>query len=449
MKRLSNVIAVMITCLIFGTGQVWAAEEQQPSQEDLQRFSNAYHLIKQYYVDNPGDKKIFASAISGMLSGLDPHSSFLDENDLKDLRDMTTGEFSGLGLEVSPEQGYLKIVSPIDESPAQKAGIKAGDLIIKVDGVPIRSLSVNDAVNKMRGKKGSPVTLILYRKSEDKVFKVTIVRDTIHVKSVKGKLLDGKYGYIRIATFQEQTGKELDTTIADLNRQAGGHMNGLILDLRNNPGGLLEAAVEVSNEFLPKATGKKGLIVYTKGRIQGSQFEAFATHGDVLNGAPLVVLINEGSASGSEIVAGALQDHKRAILVGENSFGKGSVQTVLPLDDKTAIKLTTALYYTPSGRSIQAEGIKPDVTVKDLKIATDAKESNSEIFGSLKEADLEGHLANGNTNTVKDKLKEQAPSAKLSSDASNIEATPTGDYQLYEGLQILKALSASHQVGTS
>lgn len=439
-------VAAVGFCLIVNIPTVYADENTQPDREDIQRFSNAYHMVKQYYVDDVKDNKLFKDAISGMLSGLDPHSNFLDEADLKDLHDMTTGEFGGLGLEVTQDQGYIKVITPIDDTPAQKAGFKPGDLIIKVDNVPVKSMSITEAVNKMRGPKGSKVTLTVYRKSTDKLFKTTLVREIIHVKSVKGKLLDDKYGYIRIASFQEQTSSELLKTIADLNKQAGGQMKGLIIDLRNNPGGLLESAVDVSNDLLPKASGKEGLIVYTKGRIPGSKFEAYATHGDATNGIPIVVLINQGSASGAEIVAGALQDHKRAILVGEDSFGKGSVQTVLPLDQKTAIKLTTALYYTPSGRSIQAEGIKPDVVVKDLRIATDDKDNNLEILGRLKEADLEGHLANGNEKPKDDKNKPVAPTSKLNNIGDKSEDLASTDYQLFESLQILKALAIKNQI---
>lgn len=438
---LGHVVAVGF-CLILSMPAAYGAESDQPDREDIQRFSNAYHMVKQYYVEDVKDDKLFKDAISGMLSGLDPHSNFLDEADLKDLHDVTTGEFGGLGLEVTQDQGYIKVITPIDDTPAQKAGFKPGDLIIKVDNVPVKSMSITEAVNKMRGAKGTKVTLTVYRKSTDKLFKTTLIREVIHVKSVKGKLLDDKYGYIRIASFQEQTSSELLKTIADLNKQAGGQMKGLIIDLRNNPGGLLESAVDVSNDLLPKASGKDGLIVYTKGRIPGSKFEAYATHGDATNGIPIVILINQGSASGAEIVAGALQDHKRAILVGEDSFGKGSVQTVLPLDQKTAIKLTTALYYTPSGRSIQAEGIKPDVVVKDLRIATDDKDSNLEILGRLKEADLEGHLANGNGNdkSKDDKNQPVAPTSKLNNIGDKSEDLVSTDYQLFEALQILKAL---------
>jgi carboxyl-terminal processing protease len=401
------------------------------SVEDVQRFGNAVHVVKNFYVEPTSDRKLFEEAIRGMLAGLDPHSSYLDEEDLKDLRGTTSGQFSGLGLEITQEDGYIKVITPIDGSPAAKGGIKPGDLILLIDGVPVKGMLLRDAVKKMRGKKGTDIHLTILRKSDNKPAKVKLTRDDIHVQSVKGKLLDKDYAYIRINSFQSNTTASLLKTLKDLREQAHGKLKGLVLDLRNNPGGLLDAAVGVSDTFLDVSKlGNNKLIVYTKGRLPGSQVEIKANSEDFLEGAPIVVLINEGSASGSEIVAGALQDHKRAIIVGTNSFGKGSVQTVIPLDQTSALKLTTALYYTPLGRSIQAKGIVPDVLVKDLKVTENEKE-----IGNIKEADLSRHLANGNAK------KEIQPEKKLAiPDLNPTQELATTDYQLSEALNILKGV---------
>lgn len=418
---------------IAGLERVFAEEvESSPAREDVQRLSNAYYQIKRYYVEPINNKKLFEDAIRGMASGLDPHSSYLDEQDLKDLQDVTTGEFGGLGLEVSMENGYIKVISPIDDTPAQKAGIKPGDMIVRLDDTPIKGMSLRDAIKKMRGKKGSEIELTLFRKGDDQPLKVKLIREIIRIHSVKSYMLEKGYGYIRLSTFMSQTAVDMKKAVQDLKNQAGGRLKGLVLDLRNNPGGLLDAAVEVSDAFLPSKPGNKGLIVYTKGRLPETQFEARATGGDMLDDAPMVILINEGSASGSEIVAGALQDQKRAILLGTNSFGKGSVQTVLPLDAKSGIKLTTALYYTPLGRSIQAQGIKPDIIVENKQMSeVKDKKDNNEF--SIKEADLERHLANGNQ-------KDTQPEQKAVVKEENKPASLATDYQLNEALNILKAM---------
>ena len=417
------------------------------SVEDVQRFTAAINQIKQYYVEDVDDQTLFENAIRGMLSGLDPHSSYLDIEDFSELKSHTSGEFGGLGIEITSEDGYIKIVSPIDDTPAAKSHLKPGDMIVKIDNVPVKDLSLSEAVGKMRGPQGTDVTLTIYRKSEQKVFNQKLTREIIHVQSVKNRLLEDGYGYIRISQFQLPTVKELNQAIMSLKAaNKNKPLNGLVLDLRNNPGGLLDSAIEVSDAFLDSNQLKDdGLIVYTKGRIQGSKFEAHATPGDLINGAPIVVLINSGSASGSEIVAGALQDHARAVIMGTSSFGKGSVQTVLPLDDERGLKLTTALYYTPNGTSIQAKGIKPDVYVEIM----DVKKFDQEdmlSFVTVKEADFDNHLDNGSASD--DKSTE--PSSKASSTSGQNVATQkkeveqplaVTDFQLYEALNLLKGLN--------
>lgn len=419
------------------------------SAQDVQRFSAAVQVIKKYYVEPVPDQKLFENAIRGMMEGLDPHSNFLDADDLRDLKDATTGEFSGLGIEITMENGLIKVISPLDGSPAQKAGIKPGDLIVLIDNTPVKGMTIRDAVKKMRGKKGSSVTLAIVRKDEPKPIKLKLVRDDIKVPSVKGKMLEDGYGYIRIGSFQTTTAAMLEKTVNDLKAQSKGELKGIVLDLRNDPGGLLDSAIKVSDDFID-APAKNGndLIVYTKGRINGTETKVNATPGDILNGAPMVVLINEGSASGSEIVAGALQDHKRALIVGTKSFGKGSVQTVIPLDSTSAIKLTTALYYTPSGRSIQAEGINPDVVVPELKVTTADKAEDN--IDAVKEANLTGHLLNAKATKTTTTTTTPGSSSTTVPDKNTV-VLPAGtdlsttDFQLFEALNILKGLVVTGQ----
>lgn len=423
---------------ITGTSLV-AREDKNPSRlplQDVQRFSTAISQIKSYYVKDVKDKELFEDAIRGMLQGLDPHSAYLDEQDFSDLTANTKGKFGGLGIEVTMEKGILKVISPIDDTPASRAGLKAGDYIIRIDDKPIRDMTLRDAVSLMRGDKGSTIKLLVLRKGSEKPLTFSIVRDIIQIKSVKSRLLEGEYGYIRISHFQAPTVKDMLKAIAQLQKESDGEIEGLILDLRNNPGGLLDSAIEMSDAFIHNdKQGKEELIVYTKGRLPGSEFRAVANPGDILKNAPIVVLINGGSASGSEIVAGALKDNKRAVIMGERSFGKGSVQTVLPLDDKRGIKLTTALYYTPSGTSIQAQGISPDIKVANVKIPKG--ESDPEQLAGLKEADLSGHLGNGNKNKDKTANKKAAEEAN----AKFEEQLMHEDYQLYEALNLIKGLT--------
>ncbi len=390
--------------------------------EDLKAFTEIFGRIKQDYVEPVSDKKLLEDAIRGMLSGLDPHSAYLVADEYQELKEGTTGQFGGLGIEVSMENGFVKVVSPIDDTPAQRAGIKAGDLIIRLDDKPVKGMSLADAVKNMRGAAGSKILLTIVREGLDTPLKISIIRDVIKTKSVKSKLLDKNYGYVRISSFQSATGENLKEGLAALKKENGGNLSGLVLDLRNNPGGVLNAAVEVSDAFM-----KNGLIVYTKGRIANSEMRFNAAPDDLIDEAPMVVLINAGSASASEIVAGALQDSKRAIIMGEKSFGKGSVQTILPTSNGSAVKLTTARYYTPSGRSIQAEGIEPDIALAQMKL--EALEKSD--FKPVKEADLSNHLQNA---------KEKA-AAQTEAENKEKAAAETKDYALNEALNLLKGIS--------
>ncbi len=354
--------------------------------KDLRIFAEVFGRIKSDYVESVDDRKLLLSAIRGMLAGLDPHSSYLDPEEYRELQVGTTGEFGGLGIEVGMEDGFVKVIAPIDDTPAQRAGMQAGDLIIRIDGKPIKGMSLNDAVKIMRGKPGTSIELTVVREGEGSPLTITIERDVINVASVKSRMLEPGYGYLRVASFQARTTEDLLKAVAKLKEENPDGLKGVVLDLRNNPGGVLNTAVGVSDAFL-----EQGLIVYTKGRIEDSKLEFKAGPDDVLDGAPMVVLVNGGSASASEIVAGALQDQGRAIILGEQTFGKGSVQTIVPIDERTALKLTTARYYTPSGRSIQAQGIEPDIELARGSV-TLADESGVE---PLKEADLMRHLEEG------------------------------------------------------
>ncbi|WP_439860643.1 S41 family peptidase [Pseudomonas sp. MBLB4136] len=389
--------------------------------EDLRTFAEVLDRIKAAYVEPISDKTLLENAIKGMLSNLDPHSAYLDIDAFRELQESTSGEFGGLGIEVGMEDGFVKVVSPIDDTPASRAGIQPGDLIIKIDGQPTKGLSMLEAVDKMRGEAGSKIQLTLVREG-GKPFDVELTRAVIKVRSVKSQLLEDGYGYLRITQFQVNSGDEVLKALNKLRKDNGNKLNGLVLDLRNNPGGVLQAAVEVSDHFL-----KKGLIVYTEGRIANSELRFSADPADPSEGVPLVVLINGGSASASEIVAGALQDHKRGVLMGTDSFGKGSVQTVLPLNNDRALKLTTALYYTPNGRSIQAQGIVPDIEVARAKLTREQDD------GNFKEADLQGHLGNGNGGADKPSKGQSARPTRPQDD----------DYQLAQALNLLKGLNVT------
>ncbi|MDH5444429.1 MAG: S41 family peptidase [Gammaproteobacteria bacterium] len=392
--------------------------------EDIRTLSEVFGKIKENYVEDIPDKSLLENAIRGMLTGLDPHSTYLDVSSYKELRVGTSGEFGGLGIVVGMEDGFVKVISPIDDTPADKAGIKAGDLIIRLDETPVKGMSLDEAVKIMRGKPGTSIDLLVVREGADKPMKIAVTRDKIRVKSVRQRTLDTGYGYVRISQFQERTTKDLRKAIKKIKKENKGKLHGLVLDLRNNPGGLLDSAVSVSDTFITK-----GNIVSVKGRGDSNELKHKATPVDYTNGIPIVVLVNAGSASASEIVAGALQDHKRAIIMGEKTFGKGSVQSVVPLGNSTAIKLTTARYYTPSGRSIQAEGIEPDILLDNLRI-TENKDTTG--IDRVKEANLSKHLSNDKKNKKKKKGAKQTKEDRIS--------MAKQDYALYEALNMLKGM---------
>lgn len=374
--------------------------------EELRAFTEVFGRIKNDYVEPVEDKKLITEAINGMLTGLDPHSAYLDTDAFKELQIGTQGEFGGLGIEVSMEDGFVKVISPIEDTPAFRAGIKPGDLIIKLDDTAVKGLSLTDAIKRMRGKPNTPITITVMRKGELKPLVFPLVRAVIKIQSVKSKLIEPGYGYVRITQFQEQTGENLTKAIEKLFKESAVPMKGLVLDLRNDPGGLLNGAVAVSAAFLPADS----LVVYTDGRTDDAKMKLKAspefylrdTKNDYLKRlpaaiktVPMVTLVNGGSASASEIVAGALQDHKRSVVMGTQTFGKGSVQTILPLGNNTAIKLTTARYYTPNGQSIQAKGITPDIV----------DESAKDEIERLREADLDRHLSNGKPEEAKSEIE--------------------------------------------
>jgi carboxyl-terminal processing protease len=414
---------------------------QPVNDDDINRFTNTIVLIKDFYVQPIGDKNLLDDAIRGMVGGLDPHSEYLDNEAYKALLMTTSGEFGGVGIEVTPEFGILKIVSPMDDTPAAKAGIKPGDYIVAIDGKLVSEMSLQDAVEKMRGKSGSQVILTVLRKGGKVPLTFKLTREIIHIVSVKSKMLDDNFGYVRITQFQEPTAKLMHDAILALKNNNQGQLNGIILDLRNNPGGLLETAVQVVNNFLDtKILHNKynDLIVYTEGRLPEAQYSAKATGNDILNGAPIVVLINGGSASASEIVAGALQDYRRALIVGTTSFGKGSVQTVIPLDKSHALKLTTALYHTPSGRVIQNVGIIPDVQIEDLQVTKNKTDEDIAMIEPIKEYQLKNHLQGTNSNAT----------SKPDSLDHNDLGLANDDFQLFEALKILRTMYMLNHVAS-
>jgi carboxyl-terminal processing protease len=400
--------------------------------EELRAFTEIYSRIKSDYVETVNDKKLLTDAIQGMLTGLDPHSSYLDAESFRDMRVETEGQFGGLGIEVTMENGFVKVVSPIEDTPAARAGLKTGDLVIRLDDKAVKGMTLTDAVRMMRGKPGTDIVLTVVREGEPKPLKFTVTRAVIKIQSVKQRMLEPGFGYLRITQFQSTTEKGVADSIRKLEKDNGGALKGMILDLRNNPGGVLNGAVAVSDAFL-----EKGMIVYTEGRVSDSKLKFSASAGDLLRGAPLVVLINGGSASASEIVAGALQDHRRAVIMGTKSFGKGSVQTILPVSNGAALKITTARYYTPSGRSIQASGIEPDI------VAEEAKVTKSEAADRLREADLLRHLeSNEAPAKPKEEKKKDDKTEKKKDDGAGARGLPAGDdYQVQEALNLLKGIS--------
>ena len=390
--------------------------------DDLRTFTEVFARIKNDYVEPVEDKALLENAIRGMLTGLDPHSSYLIPDDYQELQAGTSGEFGGLGIEVGMEDGFVKVIAPIDDTPAQRAGVEAGDLVIRLDDTPVKGMSLSDAVKVMRGAPGTDIVLTIVREGLDRPIRITITRDVIRVTSVRSRELEPGYGYVRISQFQLRTGESLREAVGKLRENAGDEdLKGLVLDLRNNPGGVLNAAVSVSDAFL-----NEGTIVYTEGRMDDAKLTFSAKGSDILDGIPLVVLVNAGSASASEIVAGALQDHRRAVIMGEKTFGKGSVQTILPLGNGSALKLTTARYYTPSGISIQARGIVPDITLDRVQV------SQLETGQGVKEADLARHLES-------DGEEEDFEAAKRAQREEDVPLAQR-DFALFEALNLLKGL---------
>lgn len=413
---------------------VFADRNEEPTLplEELRAFSEIFAKIKKDYVEPIGDKDLLEHAIRGMVAGLDPHSAYLVPEDYQDLQAGTSGEFGGLGIEVGMENGFVKVIAPIDDTPAERAGVEAGDLVIRLDDTPVKGMSLSDAVKVMRGKPGTKITLTIIREGEEKPLKLTITRDIIKVVSVKSRTLEDGYGYVRITQFQARTGKGLRTALEELKKSNGGALKGLVLDLRNNPGGVLSSAVAVSDSFL-----KKGIIVYTEGRMDDAKLTFNAKPKDLLDGAPLVVLVNGGSASASEIVAGALKDHKRAIIMGNKTFGKGSVQTILPMENGSALKLTTARYYTPSGASIQAAGIMPDIVLDKVKVASVESADENQI----QEADLARHLENGLIEETDESESDKEVKESTSQATEDESDLAQDDFALYQALNLLKGLT--------
>ncbi|RDS83968.1 S41 family peptidase [Dyella psychrodurans] len=406
-----------------------AASSDQVSMDDVRNFAHVYQIIRQAYVEKVDNKTLMNDAIRGMLAGLDPHSAYLDKEGLQELDEDTTGQYGGLGIEVMEDNGLLRIVSPIDDTPASRAGIKPGDVITAINGKTITPDNIDNMFDALRGDPGTKITLgILHEKAQQPV-SMTLTRERISMSSVKVRELEPGYAYIRISQFQDDTASDLEKKLGDLLHKNGAQ-KGAILDLRSNPGGLLTAAVSVSDDFLDSGT-----IVTTRGRLPDSNLTFSAHPGDLLNGAPMVLLTDNGTASAAEIVSGALKDNHRALIVGRRTFGKGVVQTVLPLDAEHAVKLTTARYYTPNGTSIQAEGIKPDIALGDLTVAK--VDDSSEPISS--EADLPHHLANEAT----------AKGSDINNDGSaENEKLATSDYALSQALNILKGLALRRDSGT-
>ncbi|MEP5151871.1 S41 family peptidase [Planktotalea sp.] len=431
-----TIAAVVMTTQVAAPLLAQEADKKVNVYEQLDLFGDIFERIRAQYVEEVNEGELIEAAINGMLTSLDPHSSYLAPQDAADMRVQTRGEFGGLGIEVTQEEGFVKVVSPIDGTPADEAGIEAGDFITHVDGESILGLALDEAVEMMRGPVGSEIIVTIAREGEDEPFDVSIVRDTIKLTAVRSRA-EGETVVLRVTTFNDQTTPNLEEKLAKEVEELGGidNVNGFVIDLRNNPGGLLTQAIRVSDAFL-----EKGEIVSTRGRdpADGDRFNA--TPGDLAQGKPLVVLINGGSASASEIVAGALQDHRRAIVIGTKSFGKGSVQTVMPLRGNGAMRLTTARYYTPSGRSIQALGVSPDIIVEQPRRALEAEDEAEEESISRQrrsESDLRGSL--GNDSLSEDEIRQIEEDREKAETAAQLRED---DYQLAYAIDILKGLSA-------
>lgn len=439
MQKLSLVLTGLIAGVLISLNFSASADRSPASLpvEELRAFADVFNAIKQGYVEPVDDRTLIDHAISGMLSNLDPHSAYLDEDAFKELREGTQGEFGGLGIEVGMEDGFVKVVSPIEDTPAFRAGVQAGDLVVKLDDTPVKGMNLSEAVKRMRGKPGTSITLTIAREDELQPIVIEITREIIRVRSVRSKIIEPGYGYLRVVQFQENTAPAVVEHLNQLG--AHGELKGLVLDLRNDPGGLLHGAVGVSAAFLPR----NALVVSTDGRAPDARREYLAVpedyrrgrRGDFLNDlpafareVPMIVLVNGGSASASEIVAGALQDHERARVVGTQSFGKGSVQTILPLNSQTAIKLTTARYYTPNGRSIQAKGIEPDIIIEETENGSSVR---------VREIDLLGHLGGADEEPKAQDAAESVDDAPAAP-APRFELGGEDDYQLRQAMRLLK-----------
>jgi carboxyl-terminal processing protease len=426
---------IVLVIGVFFLGFLVGAQEKRPARgaenkeiyEYLKTFSDVIDIVKKNYVDTTQDRELIYASIKGMLESLDPHSSFMTPDMYKEMQTETKGEFGGIGIEITIRDGFPVVITAIEDTPAFKAGLKSADQIIRIDGKPTKSMGLLDVVKLIRGQRGKPVILTIVREGFTAPKEYTVVRDIILVKSVKHKMLDDDYGYVKITQFQEKTAKDLDAALKDLRKaEKGKPMKGLVLDLRNDPGGLLDQAVDVSDKFM-----SEGLITYIEGRKADQKMKFTAKKKDDDFMGPLVVLVNEGSASGSEIVAGALQDSKRAIIVGTKTFGKGSVQTIIPLGDGSAVRLTTAKYFTPKGRSIQAEGITPDIVIE-----SEMAKKRDRVIAPIKERDLEKHLEGVNQKKSNDQDPKDAKDAKPDGDKKSLEEE---DFQLHMALQMLKS----------
>ena len=430
-RKFIPIIIILIVISVISTAVLTNSETKKEDDDiyaNLRLFSNALNIIQENYVEEVSSKKLIYGAISGMLRDLDPHSSFLKPDDYKELQIETKGSFGGIGIEITIRKGMLTIVAPLEGTPADRLGLKANDIIVKINGELTKDMTLMEAVHKMRGPKGTKVTLTIMRKGWKVPKDFEIIRDIISIRSVRSKVLEPGYAYVRITSFQSSTAKDLRKTLKKLEKGSKTHtLKGLILDLRNNPGGLLDQAVEVSDIFLDK-----GLIVYTKGRLKNQQMEFAAHKNETPHNYPIIVLVNEGTASASEIVAGALQDHKRALILGVKTFGKGSVQTVIPLRDGSAMRLTTALYYTPSGRSIQATGIEPDIVVERTEPTKEEKKEEESKMTPIREINLKHHMEIKKPKKVKTKVKKE-------NHDKEVEKLLKEDNQLSMALELLKS----------
>jgi carboxyl-terminal processing protease len=426
----------------FSSYQRCEADGKASGYESIELFTNVMAIVKKSYVEEVDTKKLVYGAINGMLASLDPHSSFMPPETYKEMKIETKGSFGGLGIEITIKDSILTVISPIEDTPAYKAGIKSGDQILKIDDRFTKDLNINEAVKRMRGQKGSSVVLTIMRDSFEKPKEFKLVRDVIQIRSIRSKMLDNGYGYIRISQFQEKTDEYLGKALKELQGDSKKPFSGLVLDLRNDPGGLLDQAVKVADHFI-----EEGLIVYTEGREKDSKMQFSARRGNKEPNYPIVVLINSGSASASEIVAGALQDHKRAVIMGTQSFGKGSVQTIIPLSDESGLRLTTARYFTPKGRSIQAKGITPDIIVERLELP---KEGDKKEALHLREKDLENHFESDDQNKKKDAkndLKPEETKDKGAPGSLKPEDNLKNDYQVMRALDLLKGWDILKKMG--